>query len=123
MARKQKQEVLTGFRFELGGFEWRVILVDAIDDRDLGKAWGLCDADARIIQITRHSDREFMRISLFHEFFHACVSPISGSVGGDLENKVYEEHAAELLGQGMTQLMRQRHMLPAWVFNDGFRVK
>ncbi len=119
MAKKQKPE--QDFDFTLQGAPWMCHFVPDLKSPDGQDLWGMCDADKLKIYIRAGLPARQRQATFWHECAHAIVSPINSHDDPDLDNYICEEHAAELFGRTMVEILEQRFLLPAWVLNDGLR--
>lgn len=113
MASKKLPEIieLKPFKLKIGGLTWQVVFEDKLVDDNDNPLCGCCDADRYLISIQKNMMMTTTRTTFYHEFCHAVVSAVSN--GND---RLEEEHIAELVGRGMNELLAQKRKLPAWLF-------
>ena len=113
MASKKLPEIieLKPFKLKIGGLTWQVVFEETLKDDEGNPLCGICDADRLKITIQKNMIMENTKITFFHEWSHGLLSGISN--GND---KIDEEHIAELTGRAINELFAQRKRLPVWIF-------
>jgi len=107
MKKSQKKKPTTQFKLQIHGTTWDVFLVSRSNPLMEG-ALGICFQNQLTIYVSEELPDELFSSTLFHECVHACMA-IYAQVN---ENDRNEEHYADAVGIGMSQVIPQLQKLP-----------